>query len=56
MNSAICRRLPDTRLLRDFRVRLTQAGFRTRTLIVVKTLVEPAVTTHDEMATVYRQR
>lgn len=56
MNLETYQSLPDSLRLREIRVRVTQAGFRTRTLIVVTTLLEPAEYTHDDLATVYRQR
>jgi hypothetical protein len=54
MNPETFQSLPDSLRLREIRVRVTQAGFRTRTLIVVTTLLEPAEYTHDDLATASR--
>ena len=48
--------LPDTLKLREIRVRVTQPGFRTKSLIVVTTLLDADEYTHEDLATVYRQR
>jgi Transposase DDE domain len=48
-------RLPDELEVREVRVRVAQRGFRTRVLVVVTTLTDPAVTAAD-LAELYRQR
>ena len=48
--------LPDTLKLREIRVRVRQPGFRTKSLIVVTTLLDADEYTHEDLATVYRQR
>lgn len=48
-------RLPDELAVREVRVRVGQKGFRTRVLVVVTTLTDPAVTA-DELAELYRAR
>jgi hypothetical protein len=47
--------LPDELVVREVRVRVAQPGFRTRTLVVVSTLTDPAVPA-DELADLYRAR
>ena len=56
MDSATYKNLPDALTLREIRVRVTQPGFRTKTLIVVTTLLDTDQYTHDDLATVFRQR
>ncbi len=56
MDSATYQNLPDALTLREIRVRVTQPGFRTKTLIVVTTLLDTDQYTHDDLATVFRQR
>ena len=48
--------LPDSLTLREIRIRVTQAGFRTKTLIVVTTLLDAKEYSHDDLASVFRQR
>jgi IS4 transposase len=48
--------LPTSLILREVRVRVEQAGFRTRELIVVTTLLEPSSYSADEIAKLYRRR
>jgi hypothetical protein len=55
MDEATYARLPDRLLLREVRVRVAQAGFRTDCLVVVTTLLDPAVTAAD-LAELYRAR
>ena len=56
MDSETYNSLPDSLQLREIRVRVTQPGFRTRTLIIVTTLLDSDEYTHDDLATVYRRR
>jgi hypothetical protein len=56
MDSETYDSLPDSLQLREIRVRVTQPGFRTRTLLIVTTLLDSDEYTHDDLATVYRQR
>jgi Transposase DDE domain len=55
MDAATYARLPDRLAVREVGVRVTQAGFRTRHLVVVTTLLDPAVTAAD-LAALYRAR
>lgn len=48
--------LPDSLTVREVRVRVTQRGFRTRELVVVTTLLDPAKYPADEIAKLYRRR
>jgi hypothetical protein len=55
MDEATYARLPERLVLREVRVRVTQAGFRTDSLVVVTTLIDPTVTA-DDLAELYRAR
>lgn len=55
MDAATYARLPQRLVLREVRVRVTQAGFRTDCLVVVTTLLEPTITA-DDLAELYRAR
>jgi hypothetical protein len=55
MDAATYARLPDRLVVREVQVRVAQAGFRTRHVVVVTTLVDPAVTAAD-LAELYRAR
>jgi len=48
--------LPDFVTVRETRVRVRQPGFRTRSLVVVTTLLDPEQTTKEDLATLYRAR
>jgi Transposase DDE domain len=48
--------LPDELALRELRVRVTQRGFRSKTLVVVTTLVDSAAYPAREIAELYRRR
>ena len=48
--------LPDELELREVRVRVTQRGFRTKTLVVVTTLVDSEAYPAHEIAELYRRR
>jgi hypothetical protein len=56
MDSETYNSLPESLRLREIRVRVTQPGFRTRTIIVVTTLLDSDEYTHDDLATVFRLR
>jgi hypothetical protein len=55
LDAATYAALPGQLVLREVRVRVAQAGFRTDVLVVVTTLLDPAVTA-DELAELYRAR
>jgi IS4 transposase len=48
--------LPDALTVREVRVRVQQAGFRTRSVVVVTTLLDPAQASKGELASLYRAR
>jgi hypothetical protein len=48
--------LPDSITVREVRFRVEQAGFRTRSVVVVTTLLDPAQASREELATLYRAR
>lgn len=48
--------LPDYIEVREVKVRVEQPGFRTRSLVVVTTLLDPIETTKEELASLYRRR
>jgi Transposase DDE domain len=48
--------VPETVTIRELRVRVAQRGFRTRTLIVMTTLLDGIKFSHDELAILYRAR
>jgi hypothetical protein len=48
--------LPESIAIRETRIRVTQPGFRTKTLVVVTTLLDPQQTTKEDLATLYRAR
>ena len=48
--------LPDSIVVREVRFRVEQPGFRTRSIVVVTTLLDPEETTKEELAELYRQR
>ena len=43
-------------MIREARIRIEQPGFRTRTLVVVTTLLDPEQTTTEELGQLYRAR
>jgi hypothetical protein len=47
---------PDEVAIREVRVRVEQAGFRTKTVVVVTTLLDPKQTTKEDLAKLYRAR
>ena len=50
------RALPDAVTVREARVRVAQPGFRTRSVVVVTTLLDPRQATKEELAELYRAR
>lgn len=48
--------LPDAITVREARFRVDRPGFRTRSVVVVTTLLDPAQATRDELAELYRER
>jgi Transposase DDE domain len=48
--------LPDYLEIRETRVRVEQPGFRTKSIVVVTTLLDPVETTTDDLALLYRAR
>ena len=48
--------LPDFVMVRETRVRVAQPGFRTRSIVVVTTLLDPRQATKEDLAELYRAR
>jgi len=48
--------LPDFITVRETRVRVQQPGFRTKSMVLVTTLLDPTQTTKEDLATLYRAR
>jgi hypothetical protein len=48
--------LPDAITVRELRFRVQQAGFRSRSVVVVTTLLEPEQASKEELASLYRAR
>ena len=48
--------LPDSITVREVRFRVEQPGFRTRSVVVVTTLLDPAQASREELASLYRAR
>src|SRR3954470_5859493 len=48
--------LPDAITVREARFRVAQPGFRTRSVVVVTTLLDPTQATREELAELYRAR
>jgi len=48
--------LPEELVLREVRVRVKQRGFRTKTLVIVTTLLDAENVSQDEIAELYRRR
>jgi Transposase DDE domain len=56
VDRATYRALPDSIVVREVRFRVDRPGFRTRSIVVVTTLLDPEETTVEELARLYRQR
>jgi hypothetical protein len=56
MSAEVYAELPEELILREVRVRVTQRGFRTRTVVVVTTLVDDRDYSADEIGELYRRR
>src|SRR5207248_9629687 len=48
--------LPEFITVRETRIRVRQPGFRTRSVVVVTTLLDPKQATKEDLATLYRAR
>ena len=48
--------LPECITIREARIRVAQPGFRTKSIVVVTTLLDPQQTTKEDLATLYRAR
>jgi hypothetical protein len=48
--------LPESITIRETMIRVTQPGFRTKSVVVVTTLLDPRQTTKEDLATLYRAR
>jgi hypothetical protein len=56
LDAATYAALPDTLTIREVRVRVAVAGFRTKVLVVATTLLDPAVMPPSDVALLYRCR
>src|SRR5207302_9549332 len=56
MDEQTYRALPDELTVREVRVRVTQRGFRVRSLVLATTLLDPAAYPKDELAKAFRCR
>jgi hypothetical protein len=50
------RSLPDFLMIRETRIHVKTPGFRSKTIVVVTTLLDPEQTTKEDLAFLYRQR
>jgi hypothetical protein len=50
------RALPESITVREARIRVAQPGFRTRSVVVVTTLLDPRQTTKEDLGALYRAR
>lgn len=48
--------LPECITIREARIPVVQPGFRTKSIVVVTTLLDPRQTTKEDLATLYRER
>jgi hypothetical protein len=48
--------LPESITIRETRIQVTQPGFRTKSIVVVTTLLDPQQATKDELGNLYRAR
>lgn len=56
MSTEVYAGLPDRLVVREVRVRVTQRGFRTKTVLVITSLLEPAAFPANALAELYRRR
>src|SRR6516165_3605022 len=56
LDRAAYRALPESITVREARVRVRQPGFRTKSIVVVTTLLDPKQTTKEDLAALYRAR
>jgi hypothetical protein len=50
------RSLPEFLTVREVRIRIVQPGFRSRTIVIVTTILDPKQATKEELADLYRMR
>jgi hypothetical protein len=48
--------MPESITIRETKIRVSQPGFRTKSIVVVTTLLDPQQTTREDLATLYRAR
>jgi hypothetical protein len=48
--------LPDYITIREVRIAVTQPGFRSKSIVVVTTILDPQEATKEDLATLYRAR
>ncbi|HUO08124.1 MAG TPA: transposase, partial [Phycisphaerae bacterium] len=56
MSRSEYRRMPETLSVRELAVQVTQAGFRSREVVIVTTLLDAEVHSKEDLAAVYRAR
>jgi hypothetical protein len=56
LDRAAYRALPEALTVREARVRVARPGFRTKSIVVVTTLLDPRQVTKEELAALYRAR
>jgi len=56
MDEATCQQLPDTLEVRQVRLRVQQQGFRTKSIVVVTTLLRPHEASRLDLTNLYRMR
>jgi hypothetical protein len=56
LDRAAYQALPESVTVRETRIRVPQPGFRTRSIVVVTTLLDPRQVTKEDLARLYRER
>ena len=56
VDRATYKSLPESLTIRETRFRVEQPGFRTKDIVVVTTLLDPKLTTKEDLALLYRER
>jgi hypothetical protein len=56
LDRAAYRALPESITVREARIRVAQPGFRTKSVVVVTTLLDPRQTTKEDLGVLYRAR
>lgn len=56
LNRRSYQRLPEFITIRETKIRVVQPGFRTKSIVIVTTLLDPQQTTKEDLAALYRAR